>query len=74
MKQKNYTLILDPNLTISIYEGGGFLFLGKKVFERCFFEGDTLSDNMKESLCAYELLSCPSKEIQDEGANTLRPQ
>ena len=63
MKPKNYTLILDPNFTISIYEGGNSIFLGKKVFERRFFEGDTLSENMKESLGAFELLSCPSEHI-----------
>lgn len=71
---KNFTLILDPNLTISIYEGGNSFFLGKKVFERRFFEGDTLADNMKESLGAFELLSYPSKDIKEEDANLRRPQ
>ena len=73
MKQNNYTLILDPNFTISIYEGGNSIFLGKKVYERRFFEGDTLSDNMKESLGAYELLSCPSQGIYVE-TDTRLPQ
>lgn len=65
---KNFTLILDPNLTISIYEGGNSFFLGKKVFERRFFEGDALSENMKESLGAFELLSCPGKDIEKRGS------
>lgn len=53
----NFTLIVDPNFQVSIYEGGNSIFLGKRVYCKAYDGSKTIREHVLEGVGALELLN-----------------